>query len=169
MGIVGSGSPLDGQVEELCTQLGALAVTAGFRIATGGLGGVMEAVARGAHQARERVEGDVVGVLPSYDAASANPWVDIAVPTGMGLARNVVLVAMSDVVVAVDGGSGTLSEMSLAWQMRKPIIALANAGGWSAKLADTAIDERRNDKIVSASSAQEAVTVALQLTAVARR
>ena len=150
MSVIGMGSGLDDDVAATCRELGRRAVDAGFRIATGGLGGVMAEVSRGAHDAERYREGDVVGVLPTYDAGSANPHVDVVVPTGMGIARNVVLVAMADVVVAVAGGSGTLSELAVAWQLGKPVIALRPSGGWAERLAGTAIDERRPDVVEAA-------------------
>jgi uncharacterized protein (TIGR00725 family) len=125
---------------------------------TGGLGGVMEAASRGAHSAKGYREGDVVGILPVSDGAAANELVDIAIPTGMGIARNVLVVATADAVVAVGGGSGTLSEIAVAWQLGKPIVAL-ELEGWSGRLAGEAIDARRSDVIHRARSAEEAVGV----------
>jgi len=78
----------------LCVELGSRAVEAGFRVVTGGLGGVMEAVSRGARTAPSWREGDVVGILPGYDRGAANPYVDVVVPTGMQIGRNVIVVAM---------------------------------------------------------------------------
>lgn len=131
MAIIGAGSRLEPKVEQLCYALGKQAVDAGFRIVSGGLGGVMAAVSQGARASAQRQEGDIVGVLPMYDAELANPYVDIVIPTGMGVARNVMVVASGDVVVAVGGGSGTLSEIALGWQLGKPLIALSPSGGWA--------------------------------------
>jgi len=75
-----------------------------------------------------------------------------------------VLVASADVVVAVAGGSGTLSEIALAWQLGKPIIALSVAGGWSERVAASAIDGRRDDEVRRADSAEQAVELARELT-----
>ncbi len=163
MSVIGAGSALEGDVGGTCRDLGRTAVDAGFRIATGGLGGVMEAVSLGAHESQQYGEGDVIGILPSYDGASANEHVDIVVPTGLGIARNVVLVSMADVVIAVGGGSGTLSEIAVAWQLGKPIVAIAPAGGWAQKLAGEAIDARRSDRIVCAADGIDAVAKALEL------
>jgi uncharacterized protein (TIGR00725 family) len=164
MAVIGAGGALDGATETMCAALGELAVDAGFRIATGGLGGVMEAVSRGAHRSASYREGDVVGILPTYDRQSANSAVDIVIPTGLGIARNVVLVSSADVVVAVGGGSGTLSEIAVAWQLGKPIVALAAVPGWAADLADRAIDDRRADRIASAATPAEAISLARSLT-----
>lgn len=138
-------------------------VDAGFRVATGGLGGVMTAASRGARQARGWTDGSVIGVLPGLVAAEANPFVDMVVPTGMNYARNTILVAMADVVVAVGGGSGTLSELALAWQHEKPIVAVDLGEGWSARLAGQQLDQRRDDRLHRAESAADAVRLALAL------
>jgi uncharacterized protein (TIGR00725 family) len=163
MSVVGSGSPLEGDAGGICRDLGRTAVDAGFRIATGGKGGVMEAVSLGAHESSQYSEGDVIGVLPSYDVESGNPHVDIVVPTGLGIARNIVVVAMADVVVAIGGSSGTLSEMAIAWQLGKPIVAIAAAGGWAEKLAGERIDARRQDRVVRADDGADAVAKALDI------
>jgi uncharacterized protein (TIGR00725 family) len=147
---------------EAAEQIGQGLIDAGFRVATGGLGGVMEAASRGARQATSWTEGSIIGVLPGLDAARANPWVDLVVPTGMNYARNIILVAMADVVVAVGGGSGTLSEIALAWQHGKPIVALDLGEGWSARLAGQRLDRRRDDRLYRAQSAEEAVRLAVQ-------
>lgn len=144
-------------------EIGAGLVTAGFRVATGGLGGIMTAASRGGREAPAHFDGAVLGVLPTLTADDANPYVDIAIPTGMNYARNVVLVAMADVVIAVGGGSGTLSEIALAWQHGKPIVALDLGEGWSARLAGEALDDRRTDLIHSAVSPAEAVELARSL------
>lgn len=143
--------------------IGGGLVDAGFRVVTGGLGGVMTAASRGARQARGWTDGSVIGVLPGLVAAEANPYVDIAVPTGMNYARNVIVVAMADVVVAVGGGSGTLSEIALAWQHGKPIVALDLGEGWSARLAGERLDHRRDDLLHRAASPEEAVRLAVAL------
>jgi uncharacterized protein (TIGR00725 family) len=144
-------------------RIGAGLVDAGLRVATGGLGGVMTAASRGARHAAGWTEGSVVGVLPGLVAAEANPFVDLVVPTGLNYARNTILVAMADVVVAVGGGAGTLSELALAWQHGKPIVALDLGEGWSARLAGERLDHRRDDHLYRATSAEEAVRLAVLL------
>ena len=135
--------------------IGRLLVDLGCRIVTGGLGGVMEAVCEGARSSERYTEGTTVGFLPGGDRSTANPSVDFAVPTSMGYARNVLVVASADVVVAIAGASGTLSELAMAWQLGKPIVALESGGGWSAELAGQAMDHKRDDAIVAAASAAE--------------
>ena len=89
----------------------------------GGLGGAMEAACRGA----KGVGGTTVGILPGCDRATANPFVDVAVPTGLGQGRNLVIVHAADAVIAVGGGYGTLSEIALALRHGKPVVGL---GSW---------------------------------------
>jgi uncharacterized protein (TIGR00725 family) len=86
----------------------------------GGLGGVMEAACRGAQKAG----GTTVGILPMASKEEANPYVDIVIPTDMGIARNAIVVHASDGVIAVDGSYGTLSEIAFALQLCVPLVAL---------------------------------------------
>lgn len=165
LSVIGDGGAIASPIEALSLELGRRAVEAGFRVVTGGLGGVMEAVSRGARAAPRWREGDVVGILPGYDRRAANPHVDLVVPTGMQIGRNVIVAAMADVVIAVGGGAGTLSEMAVAWQLGKPIISLAGSGGWADGLAGASLDARRSDAVHSAATAEEAIARALSLAA----
>jgi uncharacterized protein (TIGR00725 family) len=119
--VVGGGdcSP---DVYEKARLLGRLLAQQGHVVICGGLGGVMEAVCCGAKEAG----GIAVGILPG-EKESANRCVSIAVATGMGHARNAIIVKSSDAVVAFPGEYGTLSEIALALKMGKPVISL---GGW---------------------------------------
>ncbi|GMV43172.1 MAG: hypothetical protein AMXMBFR64_48880 [Myxococcales bacterium] len=155
--VVGSASGLAPGSVHAIERLGHLLMEAGCRLVTGGLGGVMEAVSRGARQSPAWSEGRVVGILPSYDASLANAWSDIVVPSGLGVARNVLVVSCADVVVAVSGGAGTLSEVALAWQLRKPIVCLATHGGWADRLGGEALDGRRLDTIHAVHSPDDVV------------
>lgn len=112
-----------GETARLCEEVGRGLAQAGFTLVTGGLEGAMEAASRGAHEAG----GTVVGVLPGTDRAEANPYCDVTVATGIGHARNLAVVASADVVVAVGGAWGTLSEIGLAGALGRPVILLA---GW---------------------------------------
>lgn len=145
----------------LAEQVGRGIVQLGCRLVTGGLGGIMEAASRGARAAPRYHEGDVLGILPGGEASAANPWVDIALPTQLGYARNVLVVSCADAVVAVGGGAGTLTEMAMAWQLAKPIIGLRGEG-WSGKLAGTAIDDRRSGTVLAAADAAEALALLAQ-------
>ncbi len=161
MSVIGQAGALIPSVEAEARALGRAAVTAGFSVATGGRDGVMEAASRGAREAPEYRPGDVIAVIPGYDHDEANAHADLVIPTGLSLARNVVLVAMADVVVAVAGGAGTLSEIALAWQLGRPVIALASTGGWAERLAGRSLDGRREGEVISAPDPQRAVDAAL--------
>ena len=145
----------------LAEEIGRRLVDAGMRVLTGGLGGVMEAASRGARQAARYQEGDVVGIVPGADPATANPHVDIVIASGMGLARNALVVQAAQAVVAIGGGAGTLSEIALGWQCDKPIIAL-DIEGFSGELAGRALDGRRRPAVLSALDAEQAVAAVVR-------
>jgi uncharacterized protein (TIGR00725 family) len=105
----------------------------GAVLVSGGLGGAMEAACRGAKQAG----GTTVGILPGLDRGAANRWVDVAVPTGVGEARNALVVRAADAVIAVAGGYGTLSEIALALKCGKPVVGL---GSWAIDGVEPATD-----------------------------
>jgi uncharacterized protein (TIGR00725 family) len=92
----------------------------GAVVVCGGLGGAMEAACRGAKEAG----GTTVGLLPGLDRRDANPYVDVAVLTGLGEARNALVVRTADALVAVGGGYGTLSEIGLALRTGKRVVGL---------------------------------------------
>jgi uncharacterized protein (TIGR00725 family) len=119
---------------------------AGAVVVCGGLGGVMEAACRGAKAAG----GATVGILPGAERAAGNRWLDIVLPTGMGEARNALVVRAADALVAVGGEYGTLSEIALALKAGKPVVGLAT---W-------AID-RDPDPIARAGDPAEAAALAL--------
>jgi uncharacterized protein (TIGR00725 family) len=109
--------------EELCAmarEVGREIASRGAVLINGGRGGVMQAASEGARGAG----GHVIGVIPSYDRASANEFVEFVVATGMGEARNAIIVASSDAVIALAGEGGTLAEIGFAKKMRRPIVAL---------------------------------------------
>lgn len=160
--ICGTGSP-GPEVVPLAEELGRIVVAAGFNLVCGGMGGVMEAAARGGWRARALgAAGSVIGILPTERLDSGNPYCDVVIPTGMGIARNALVVRAADVVVLVGGGAGTLSEAAYAWQLDKPLIALESSGGWAARLADQVVDDRRNDRIHRAASPADVLVLALE-------
>ena len=118
--VIGSGSAAMGDYE--CARaLGGALARAGAVLVCGGLGGVMEGAARGAREAG----GVTIGILPGSTASGANPWITLPLPSGMGEARNALVVRAAEAVVAVGGEWGTLSEIALA---RKMGIAVATLG-----------------------------------------
>lgn len=142
LAVIGNAGQIPEAQKEAAFALGKSAVERGFRLVCGGMDGVMEAAAHGAHHAENYQEGDTVGIAMSYRAADLNPWVDVVIPTGMGYARNAIVVSSGDVVVAIGGGSGTLSEIALAWQLERPILVYGNAEGWAKKMAGVRLDKR---------------------------
>jgi len=104
-------------------EVGRLLAEHGVTLVCGGRGGAMEAACRGAKEA----DGLTVGILPGSDRSDANPFVDIVLPTGLGEARNALVVGAADVVIAIGGGYGTLSEIALALKAGKRVIGL---GTW---------------------------------------
>jgi uncharacterized protein (TIGR00725 family) len=146
--VVGAGdcSP---RLSDLAERVGRLVAERGAVLVCGGLGGVMEAACRGAKSAG----GTTVGILPTADRSRANPYVDVALPTPLGEARNALVVAAADAVIAVGGEFGTLSEIALALKTGKPVIGL---GTW-----ELAKDGRAVEAIVCAASPEDAVDRAI--------
>lgn len=117
--VVGGYSPPP-EAEVLAEAVGRELANRGAAVACGGLGGVMEAVCRGA----KSVEGTTIGILPGKDHTAANKYVDIPICTSMGYARNVMVVHTGRAVIAVDGAYGTLSEIAHALAEDIPVIGL---------------------------------------------
>lgn len=143
--------------------LGGALMLAGHRLCNGGRTGIMAAVSRGARESEAWREGRILGILPGLDDRDANPYCDIVIPTGLHLARNALVVSSADAVVALGGGSGTLSEIALAWQYDKPIIALDLGEGWSARLAGESLDDNRRGHIFAATSVEEVMAQLAQI------
>lgn len=119
IGIIGGSRP-DKEALEAAFLVGELIGRAGAILVCGGLGGVMEAAARGASSAG----GLTVGILPGRDAAEANPFIDIPIPTGMGYTRNALIALNADALIAIDGAYGTLSEIAFASIYGKKVVGL---------------------------------------------
>ncbi len=135
--------------------LGRRLIDDGYFIACGGMFGIMEAVCKGARNSPLYTFGCTLGIIPSIDKKTANPYCDIVIPTGMGLARNILVVNTSDAIVAISGGAGTLSEISFAWQTGKPILCYTQFSGWAKELAGKAIDETQNRILTPVNSIDE--------------
>ena len=119
VGVIGAGECSE-QTYQLARNLGAEIGKRGWILFCGGLGGVMEAAARGCAEAG----GMTVGILPGLEKSSANTYIKIPLPTGLGEGRNLLVVRASDVLISVAGGYGTLSEIALALKINKPVIGL---------------------------------------------
>ncbi len=148
--VIGSAS-CGGEVAALAEAVGREIAGRGAVLVCGGRGGVMEAACRGARAAG----GLTVGILPGSDRAEANAYVDVAVATGLGEARNAVVVGTADAVVAVRGGYGTLSEIGLALKMGRPVVGL---GTWELRH-----EGRVSGAVVQADTPARAVEQALAL------
>ena len=126
------------EVEQIAHKLGnKLAKVVGILV-SGGLSGTMKAVSQGFKAGG----GLTIGILPGYNKSAANEFVDIAIPTGLGLARNVLVVKSANVVVALPGKTGTLSEIAYALQFGIPIVSLNSwdiPGVIKAKTVDEAV------------------------------
>jgi uncharacterized protein (TIGR00725 family) len=138
--------PSDASDEQLATAAwcGRLLAEAGVVVVTGGLGGVMAAASRGAAEAG----GLTLGLLPGRDPSAANPWIDLPIATGIGEARNALVVGAAQVVLAVGLSWGTLSEVSLAMAAGRPVVAVG-------------VDPLPLDGVVHAADAGEAVAEVL--------
>ncbi len=142
--------------EALGRAIGREIARAGAILICGGLGGMMEAAARGAKEAG----GLCIGILPGERDADANPHIDIPLPTGLGAYRNVLVVRTAHAVIAVSGRYGTLTEMAYALRFRTPVVALRS---WSL------IQNGKADPgLHTAQTPAEAVRTALQLAQTAR-
>jgi uncharacterized protein (TIGR00725 family) len=108
------------ELAAVAEEVGRRIAEAGAVLISGGLGGVMEAAARGC----DLGGGMTVGILPGPDAESANPHIRVPLPTGLGEARNVLVARTADVVIAIGGGWGTLSEVAMARKVGVPVVLL---------------------------------------------
>lgn len=147
--VIGPGHGASARELAWAEEVGKLLARAGAIVVCGGLGGVMEAVSRGA----AANGGTVIGVLPGDDRRDGNDFLTYALPTDLGHARNALVIRAADAVIAVGGEYGTLSEIGLALKMGKPVIGL---GTW-----ELAKDGVPRDAIESAASPEDAVARAL--------
>lgn len=120
--VIGNGLE-DEAHNSLAFEVGAHLADAGCVVVNGGLGGVMQASAKGA----KSKGGLTIGILPGLDPKAANPYIDIPIPTGMGEMRNLLIIRSAQAAIAVGGGYGTLSEMALALKASKPVVGI---GTW---------------------------------------
>ncbi len=125
-------------------KVGTLIARNGIALVCGGLGGVMEAVARGARAE----DGITIGILPQDHKKDANQYIELPIVTGMGIGRNVILARTADLVIAIGGEYGTLSEIAFSLQMNKPVIGIRT---WDI------------EGVIRAEDAEDAVARALEL------
>jgi len=132
---------------QLSYDLGIALADQGYTIVCGGRGGIMEAVCKGAKTSLANPRGISVGILPGIDSKEANTYCDVVIPSGIGHARNALVANAGEVVIAIGGSAGTLSELAFAWHYQKPILAVLGLGGWSEQLAGKKLDDRQTNPI----------------------
>jgi len=142
IGIIGGAKP-DKKSRALAFTVGQLIAEKGAIVVCGGLSGVMEAASKGAKQAG----GLTIGILPGNSPGDANPYIDIPIATGMGYSRNSLVAMNSDILIAIDGQYGTLTEIAYGNIYRKKVIGL---GTWDI------------EGVIEAKSAEEAVNLAFK-------
>ena len=142
--ILGGNSQVSDFALEQAHALGKAIIDEGWLLCTGGRAGIMEAASKGAKTSNLWTGHQIMGVLPDATHDAGNEYLDIVLPSGLGLTRNALVVRFSDVCVALSGGAGTLSEIALAWQFERPVAVMSNSGGWSGKLANIALDHRQS-------------------------
>lgn len=155
--VVGEGDPRGTEAVHLLAwaeEVGRTLAAAGATVITGGLGGVMRAASQGAASAG----GMTLGILPGDDRGEANEFVRVAVATGLGVARNLVVVTAADAVVAIGGRHGTLTEIAFALRMGRHVVGL---GSWRLEPAQLV----PGPKLHRARDPHEAASMALRLAA----
>jgi uncharacterized protein (TIGR00725 family) len=141
----------------LAGAVGRLLAERGCTLVCGGLGGAMAAACRGAKEAG----GVTIGILPGYDDRAANPWVDHVICTGLGQARNTLVAATGQALIAIGGGWGTLSEIALGLRLGRPAVLI---GDWAEVFASEASREQFADlegTILTADTPEAAVEAAI--------
>lgn len=136
IGVIGASRP-SAEGLRLAEAVGHGIAAGGAILVCGGLGGVMEAAAKGAAEAG----GEVLGILPGADRHAANPYVTLPVPTNMGHARNVIIAHTADALIAVEGEYGTLSETAIALKLGKPVFVLPGGPPVAGTRAVTSAEE----------------------------
>ncbi|MCK4444952.1 MAG: TIGR00725 family protein [Thermoplasmata archaeon] len=150
IGVIGSDGEIGEEQRKNAEEVGRLVAERGVPVVCGGLGGVMEAACRGAKSAG----GLTIGILPTLDKEAANEYVDIPVATGMSVARNVIIVRTADVLIAIGGRFGTLSEIAHALSMGKKVVSLHS---WEELDSDAG-----PENLIFASTPKEAVELAFE-------
>lgn len=156
IGVIGSGKCSE-EIAKIATEVGREIARCGATLVCGGMGGVMDAAARGAKEGG----GTTIGVLPGSNKKDANKYIDFFIVTGMGEGRNVIVAKSSDAIIAIAGGSGTLSEIAFALNASIPVVGLNT---WDLKILG-----RRPEGIIKARSAKDAIKKALAALEVVNR
>ena len=156
IGIIGPNNNVcSKELYDFGVQIGQQIATKDRTIICGGHGGFMEAVCKGVKQTEYTFSGKTVGILPDVVAETANEYIDIAIPTGLGIARNIIIVRASDIIIAGGGGAGTLSEIAFAWQIGKKVLCIELFDGWAKELAGRNLDIRQSGLLIPVNSIAE--------------
>ncbi len=158
IGVIGCGGVISRKVGDIAQRIGVDIAQSNSVLICGGRGGVMEAACRGSKSAG----GLSVGILPSVDLEDSNPYVDVCITTGMGFARNALVVSSSDVVIMVNGRAGTLSEVCLALNYGRSVVVVSDSGGLADSVKEKLCEMGIVQKLYSAKAA-DAVQTALSL------
>lgn len=156
IGVIGSSGLIDSKLFSLAYEVGQEIAKSGAVLICGGRDGIMEAVSKGVKDGG----GISVGIVPSYTGEDANPYLTVTIATGIGFARNALVVASSDAVIVISGRAGTLSELAIASLLDKPIIALIKGRG-VAKIAEKLAEEGIINPIYEAETPKKAVEKAI--------
>lgn len=150
IGVIGASS-CSKEEEKIAQEVGEEIAKTGGILICGGLGGVMEAACRGA----KKYQGLTIGILPGTNKNEANNYVDVPILTGLSEARNIIIIRTSEVVIAVGGEYGTLSEIAFALKLKVPVIGINTYRLFK--------EDKEQNKIIRAKEAKDAVQKALQL------
>lgn len=165
IGIIGSagyeeypGQKPDKRAYRMAYDVGRLVAQKGAILVCGGKGGIMEEACRGAKDN----DGTTVGVISGNERGKANKYVDVEIVSGMvNCGEEALIISMSDGLIAIGGGAGTLQEIATAYRNKKAVVAIQGISGWSDKVAGTFLDERKLAKIQKATSPNQAVKLLL--------
>jgi uncharacterized protein (TIGR00725 family) len=155
IGVIGDGTPGSDR-ERMACEVGAALARAGVHLVCGGLGGCMAGASRGYKEANG--PGICLGLLPGTSRDEANPWVDLAIPTGVNSAQGALVAMAVDAAIVLGGGGGTLSEVGLLLRDGKPVVALDGTGGAAGLVGGRQLGKT---KVRLARSADEAVRMVL--------
>jgi uncharacterized protein (TIGR00725 family) len=156
IGVIGDGLP-GSERERMAAEVGAALARAGVHLVCGGLGGCMAGASRGYKEANGA--GICLGLLPGTSRSEANPWVDLAIPTGVNSAQGALVAMAVDAAIVLGGGGGTLSEVGLLLRDGKPVVALDGTGGAAELIGGQQLGKVR---VLLAHNAAEAVRLVLE-------
>lgn len=156
IGIIGPNNKMcSKELYDFGVQLGRQIATKDSTFNCGRLGGFMEAVCKGVKLSPDIFKGQTVGILPDETSENANPFIDTAVATGQGIARNIIIVRTADIIIAAGSGAVTLSEIAFAWQLEKKVLCVTLFEGWAKELAGKKLDDIQNGLLIPVNKIDE--------------